>query len=152
MQSKWTARCFITCEAPTVLLTYFKIQFEFLFVVLYLLSPCMPRQNHTDRCCSSPPHGPQSSMPVPQCQANKSVESDNLSKALTQFKDKGSQGLHCRLNQPQHSLNVRLKMLGQQRMKWKRLLSVQVIFFVVAPERLYLVMILSVKTWAVYLS
>lgn len=54
------------------------------------------RPSHTDRGCSSPPHGPQSSMPVPQCQANKSVESDNLSKALTQFKDKGSRGPHCK--------------------------------------------------------
>lgn len=40
-------------------------------------------------------HGPQSSVPVPQCQANKSVESDNLSEALTQFKDKGSRGPPC---------------------------------------------------------
>lgn len=38
----------------------------------------------------SPPHVPQSSVSVlvPQCQANKTVESDNLLEALTQFKDK----------------------------------------------------------------
>lgn len=62
--------------------------------VRYLLSFCRPRQCHTDS--GSPPHGPQSPMPVPQCQANKSVESDNLSKALTQFKDKDSRGHHIK--------------------------------------------------------
>lgn len=83
--AKWRrrARWFIICEARTVHLTRLHIA---VLVSLCCTLPIVfgrPRQNHTDRGCSSPPHGPQSSMPVPQCQANKSVESDNLSKAHT---------------------------------------------------------------------
>lgn len=50
---RWTASSFIIGEAQTDHLTHSQIQFSFLFVVHYPIVPCRPRQNHTDRGCSS---------------------------------------------------------------------------------------------------
>ena len=88
---RWTARCFAICAPRTVHLTRFGANFS---VSLLHITYCPPADLNTFPPTEAP-HGPQSSMPVPQWQANKSVESDNLSKALTQFKDKGSRGPHC---------------------------------------------------------
>lgn len=65
-------------------------QIYFLFVAnLPPIVPFRPCHFHSHGGRISPStHGPQSPVPVPQCQANKSVQSDNLSKALTQFKDR----------------------------------------------------------------
>lgn len=75
----WTACCCIMCEPPAIHLTHFHLQAHSPPLclspccILYLLSLPGLRRCHADRGrrIALPPHGPQSSMPVPQCQANK---------------------------------------------------------------------------------